>query len=90
MRLFILTVAIILYSGCSSCQFEPHAEDFKVDACFSLADCLYRNADNPDKSFCTGLMSECNAFNKYEYCKKLENRVDNISFKECWLYLNQK
>lgn len=85
---FFLLVFFTLY-GCASCQFSPERKDFEIDSCFLASDCLYRNKANPDKSICSALISECSSFSKYLFCLDESHRPD-ISFKECWLYLNQR
>lgn len=80
----------IFLSGCMSCQFAPDRKNFYINACYNAADCMYRNKANKDKSICMPYMSECNSFNKYMFCLEERNRPDEMTFKECWLYLNQK
>jgi len=83
-------IIIILFIFIVACQSAPDRKDFKLDPCFSAADCLYRNQKNPDKSVCKDYISECNSFSKYEYCKQQENLPEGVDFQKCWIYLNQK
>ena len=85
-KLFIF----ILFVSVAGCISAPNKKDYTLDSCFAADRCLYVNQKNPDKSICMGYMSECTSFSKYEYCKRKENRIDSVTFKECWLYLNQK
>jgi hypothetical protein len=88
--LIFYIIYLLFFCGCASCQFAPDKDDFNISACYHGADCLYRNRDNKDKSVCADYISECNSFSKYLFCLNPDNRPDNITFKECWLYLNQK
>ncbi len=76
---------IFMFSGCIS---EPSKKDYigRPNACYDFAECLYLNQKNPDKSVCFSVGMECRAYEKYIYCKSEKD----MTFNNCWLYLNQK
>ena len=80
---------MVFFIACGSCQFKPDREDYELTSCFLLDMCLYRNKDNPGKSVCQGLVSECCSSIKYDKCSATD-RPDELTFKDCWLFLNLK
>jgi len=82
-----ISLLIILQLGCVT---GPERGDYKHDASFLAAYCMYVNRKNKDKAFCTAALTEARCFNKYIFCLEPKNRVEEKSFDDCWRILNQK
>ena len=80
-----IVVIVIMFAGCIS---EPKKDNYKdrPNPCYDFASCLYLNQKNPDKSVCLPISMECRAYEKYNFCKGEKE----MTFNNCWLYLNQK
>lgn len=83
--IMVIAIVIMMTSGCIS---EPKKKDYdkRPNACYDFAECLYLNQKNNDKSVCLPISMECRAYEKYTYCKSEKE----MTFNNCWLYLNQK
>lgn len=94
----LYTLLILLFAvsftigclGCAGCQSRPDREDYTNTSCYLFAECLYRNAENPDKSICAPFAQECRAYDRFEFCKNPANLPERIDFDKCMLLLNQK
>jgi hypothetical protein len=81
----VVLTLLIFFAGCIS---QPAKQDYsgRPNACYDFAECLYLNQKNADKSVCLPISMECRAYEKYIYCKTEKE----MTFNNCWLYLNQK
>ena len=88
----LLFVAVMLLPGCMT---APSRDDYKTEAGFAQANCMYQNKENPDKSVCNPLvkiycdeLQEAARIKRLEYCK--DKRPADMSERECRMWLNEK
>lgn len=75
-------------TGCTACQWKPARVENAPLACFYFQDCMYRNAENKDKSICMDYAKECRATLRMNKCMSIGSEI--IEFRNCMLLLNQK
>jgi len=90
MRILLIISICLTIISCSSFT-EPERQDYTSEQCYRAAWCQWQNAnsDNHDMD-CTDAEKECRAFDKYIFCKCLENRWPGHTEEDCWKQLNQK
>ena len=95
MKIFILILPIVFLLACASCQFAPDRNDFDGELSFMLADCNYRNSENPIA--CVELAKRYNERDKNKeqreilsFCKDENNYPAGWDNEKCRMFLKQR
>lgn len=89
---YTIIIMLVLFSflTCKSVQLPDKEDHPAFYPCFMADTCFARNAENKDKSLCSGLVTLCIDVIKIEgikeaikYCSKEENRTKELSFSTC-------
>lgn len=80
----------------SSCKSAPKRDNYIIEECFVMADCLYRYGDK-NITECRIVIDECGVSyqenrikKRHEYCKQDTNRAERQTYNECMLTLIPK
>lgn len=100
--LYILGAAVIialiltaLFAFPIGCMTAPSRSDYKTEAGFAQANCLYQNRENPDKSVCNPIikiycdeLQEAARVKRLEYCR--DKKPSDMTERECRSWINEK
>lgn len=95
MKTSIVIVAFSFFIGCAGCQLSPARENYESELAFMLADCNYRNQQNP--LACVKLAERYNDrdINKeqreiLDFCKNPKNYPEGWDSEKCRMFLKQR
>lgn len=81
--------------GCVGCQVAPDREDYETELAFMLADCNYRNQQNP--LACVKLAERYNERDQnkeqreiLDFCKNPKNYPEGWDNEKCRMFLKQR
>lgn len=85
----------LIFIGCTSCQFAPDRENYDSELAFMLADCNYRNTQNP--AACVKLAERYNDRDQnkeqreiLDFCKNKDNYPEGWDNEKCRMFLKQR